>query len=291
MLRFREFELHPLQDRLAPVRTAPEMFPKASPDLVEKHRSWLEDGWMEPGTDKLILAYRSWLIKLPDITILFDLANGEDKPRPHRPDMDRMKSNWLNDMGKAGIGPGDVDLVICSHLHLDHTGWMTRLVKDKWVPTFPGRKHLVPRTELKFWLENADDYPWQGTSLEDTVKPLIDADLVSAVDADHEIGRGLHLFPLPGHSSGMVGLRIARGGQSCVLAADIAHHPIQMREPQLSTIFDLDPDASEATRRRFIAQYTDSDAVIVPIHFPKPAFRLVSSGSDVDLAFLTGQTA
>lgn len=274
MLKFKEFELHPLTDRVAAARTAPEMFPKADAAMIERHRHWLEDGFMEPGTDKLILAYRSWLVKLPDMTILFDLANGEDKPRPHRPDMDRMKSNWLVDMGRAGVSPDDIDLVLCSHLHLDHTGWMTRQVKGEWQPTFLGRRHLVSRTELEFWRANVGDYPFQGESLMDTVEPLLAAGLVDAVEEYHQITDGVSLFPLPGHSPGMFGMKIERGGETCVLAADLAHHPLQLHEPQLSTIFDTDPDESEATRRAFMEEYADTGALIVPIHFPKPAFQL-----------------
>lgn len=284
-IQFELFSLHPLEDRVMPARTAPEMFPKADRALVERHRAWLEDGLMEAGTDKLILAYRSWLLKLPEMTLLFDLSVGEDKNRPHRPDMHEVKSNWLNDLGRAGFAPRDVDMVFCSHLHLDHIGWMTRKVKQSWVPTFPSAPHLVTRAELDFWRARHGDYDWMGESYIDSVAPIVDAGLIRIVSEHAELAEGVKVISIPGHSPGMVGIEICRGGQTCVLAADIAHHPLQFREPQLSTIFDHDPDQSEQSRRAFIDRYADSDALIAPIHFPRAAGYLASNGTGVDFKF------
>lgn len=30
----------------------------------------------------------------------------------------------LTELAAAGISPADIDTVICSHLHLDHAGWL-----------------------------------------------------------------------------------------------------------------------------------------------------------------------
>ena len=36
----------------------------------------------------------------------------------------------------AGVEPDQVDMVMSTHLHVDHVGWNTRLENGKWVPTF-----------------------------------------------------------------------------------------------------------------------------------------------------------
>ena len=38
-----------------------------------------------------------------------------------------------------GLKFEDIDYVFCTHLHIDHCGWNTRLVNGRWVPTFPER--------------------------------------------------------------------------------------------------------------------------------------------------------
>lgn len=43
-----------------------------------------------------------------------------------------------------------MDYVICTHLHLDHVGWNTRLAGDKWVPTFPNARYIFGRREYEF---------------------------------------------------------------------------------------------------------------------------------------------
>ena len=40
---------------------------------------------------------------------------------------------------------------MCTHLHVDHVGWNTRLENGRWVPTFPKAKYLFADRELEFW--------------------------------------------------------------------------------------------------------------------------------------------
>jgi glyoxylase-like metal-dependent hydrolase (beta-lactamase superfamily II) len=39
-----------------------------------------------------------------------------------------MKSEaYMRNLAALGLGVGDIDFVMCSHLHVDHVGWNTRL--------------------------------------------------------------------------------------------------------------------------------------------------------------------
>ncbi len=147
----------------------------------------------------------------------------------------------------------------------------------------PGRGALVSQLPEDA-VENTGVGPEPSSN--DTLKPLLDAGLAETVSPDQEIGKGLRPIPLAGHSPGMFGLRIDRGGETCVLAADVAHHSIQLLEPQLGTIFDYDAVAGEKTRREFIKQYADTNAMIIPIQFSKPAVRLNSSSGGLALEYI-----
>jgi glyoxylase-like metal-dependent hydrolase (beta-lactamase superfamily II) len=49
-----------------------------------------------------------------------------------------------------GVAPQDVDIVVCTHLHFDHAGGVTRLDEDgRAVPVFPRATHLLQRRELE----------------------------------------------------------------------------------------------------------------------------------------------
>lgn len=286
-LRYKSasFEIHAIEDSIHAARTPQQLFPKANDALVEKHRHWLENGLMQSPGDKLLLAYRSWLIRLPEMNILFDLSTGEDKSHPARPDLNRAKTNWLNDLGRAGVAPSDIDIVAVSHLHLDHVGWLTRRHNQIWKPTFPQARHLVTASELDFWTKSADDYSWMGESLKESISPIYEADLFETVALDDEIAEGVKTFCLSGHSPGMMGMMIERDGVRCVMAADVAHHPLQFIEPQLSTSFCHDPVKAEETRRNFISRHVNSGDLIFPIHFPIPFGSLVSNAGKIDFLF------
>src|SRR3546814_2060166 len=62
-----------------------------------------------------------------------------------------LRSSYLERLQSAGIRPEDVTHVLCTHLHLDHVGWNTRLLDGRWVPTFPQAKYILSRRECEFW--------------------------------------------------------------------------------------------------------------------------------------------
>jgi glyoxylase-like metal-dependent hydrolase (beta-lactamase superfamily II) len=43
------------------------------------------------------------------------------------------------------VQPESVDLVFCTHVHVDHVGWNTRLRNGRWVPTFRNARYLIGR--------------------------------------------------------------------------------------------------------------------------------------------------
>ena len=52
-------------------------------------------------------------------------------------------------LAAAGVRPGEVDYVFCTHLHSDHCGWNTRLVGGRWEPTFANAKYVLAREECQ----------------------------------------------------------------------------------------------------------------------------------------------
>lgn len=286
-LAFRngEIEVHALTDDVRPARTASEMFPEADRALVDRHRDWLAQGLMDPHDDRLILGYRSWLIRTAELTILFDLSVGEDKTHPSRPDLHQVKSGWFNDLGLAGASPADIDLVVLSHLHLDHIGWLTRRHGDQWRPTFPEAKHLVSPIELEHWSEHHRDYPWMGESYAESIAPVREAGLFELVSPGHRIAEGITLIPLAGHTPGMLGLQIDSGQQRLLFVGDLIHHPVQVREPHLSSVFCDEPRAAVAARAEFLGHHADTNDLIFPAHFPNGFGTIVRCDDGYD--FLT----
>jgi glyoxylase-like metal-dependent hydrolase (beta-lactamase superfamily II) len=50
-----------------------------------------------------------------------------------------------------GVTPADIDVVFCTHLHVDHVGWNTKLENGQWVPTFPNARYLFPEEDAEHY--------------------------------------------------------------------------------------------------------------------------------------------
>jgi hypothetical protein len=90
--------------------------PDASPEVIRRHRSWLEPRLMDPSSGLLVFAFHSTVMKTPRATILVDTC-GNDKERPHKLRYHRKNWPYLANLATAGFKPEDIDYVLCTHLH------------------------------------------------------------------------------------------------------------------------------------------------------------------------------
>jgi glyoxylase-like metal-dependent hydrolase (beta-lactamase superfamily II) len=263
-----------------PVFPPATMFPDATPAAVEAHRAWLVPRLLDPDSGLLVLSFHSFVIRTPRRTILVDTCGGNDKPRPGKPRYHRKQRPYLERLAAAGVKPDDVDVVVCTHLHIDHVGWNTRLVDGRWVPTFPRARYLFARREWEFWREEYKSERFTGDPYhEDSIVPILEAGLADLVEMDHRVDDGVWLEPTPGHTPGHVCVHVAGGGREAVLTGDLMHHPLQCAEPDWSSCFCVDPEHSRQTRRAFLERHAGADTLVMPAHFPAPSVgRVVREG-------------
>ncbi|MBT7759424.1 MAG: MBL fold metallo-hydrolase, partial [Rhodospirillaceae bacterium] len=218
----------------------------------------------------------------PRHTILVDTCVGNHKDRPGRPMFDQLDLPYLADLAAAGVQPEEVDFVLCTHLHVDHVGWNTRLLDGRWVPTFPNAKYIFARKEYEFWEQRHLD----GTEgkvpnvYDDSVLPVMEAGQAVLVDMDHQIDDGMWFEPAPGHTEGNVVLNLQSQGANAVLSGDVMHHPIQLVRPEWSSRACEDVVQSAATRRALIERYVNTDTLIAPAHFASPTMGHIISRGD-----------
>jgi|SRR3990170_4990016 len=273
-----------------PVLAPSVLFPDATPAPIAAHRPWLEPHLLDPQSGLLILAFHSFVLRTPNHTILVDTCGGNHKPRPKRPRYHMQSWPYLENLAAAGLAPEAVDFVLCTHLHVDHVGWNTRLRDGRWVPTFPNARYLFGRVEWAHWEQQlkSPDYA-EDPHLADSVIPIIEAGLAVFVESDHAIEDGVWLEPTPGHTPGHVAVHVASRGRRAVLPGDLMHHPLQCVEPDWSTYICTDPAQARATRRAFLDRHAESDTLIFPAHFPTPtAGRIVRAGATWGFAFHAG---
>jgi glyoxylase-like metal-dependent hydrolase (beta-lactamase superfamily II) len=253
-------------------------------------------GWILPDATPARLAQIPWLvpdfadadgrarmsvhalvIESPGRRILVDTCVGNDKLRPTIPGWDRRQGSFLADLAAAGFPAESIDTVLCTHLHVDHVGWNTRLERDRWVPTFPNARYLFCERELAYWNEH-DDRAF-GDVMGDSVRPVLEAGLVDLVQADHGVSPEVKLEPTPGHTPGHVSVRLRSRGEQAVVTGDLMHHPVQCAFPEWASRADVDPALAQRTRRRFLERSAQTSELVFGTHFAgASAGRVVPDG-------------
>ena len=200
--------------------------------------------------DVLILAFQSYVVKTPHHTILIDSCIGNDKPRPLRPKWNmKTDDTYMRALTAAGVSVGDIDYVMCTHLHVDHVGWNTRLENGRWVPTFPKARYVFGKAEFDYWTE--ENAKRRVPPFGDSVLPVVEAKQAEIVGDDYQIGDHARILPTPGHTPGHVAFTFGRGKDDAVFAGDLMHSPLQTRYPELSPKFDVDPAQAASDAAQF----------------------------------------
>ena len=253
------------------------LLPDVTPEALEGHHEWLAPHFLD-AKGRFLMSIHTFVLRTPDVTVLVDTCVGNDKDRGGRAPFHMMHTSFLEDLGAAGVAPESVDVVICTHLHVDHVGWNTRLENGRWVPTFPRARHLFARAEWDHWSTEISEDSMR--ILADSVQPVLDAGLADLVDVTHRISDEIWLEPTPGHTPGHVSVRLRSRDADAVITGDLMHHPVQMAEPDWCSGFDSDLPQARATRRAFCQRYADGPVRVLGTHFHHPtAGRIVRHGA------------
>jgi glyoxylase-like metal-dependent hydrolase (beta-lactamase superfamily II) len=273
---FGESTLHRIVESEGPLLSPFEIFSDCTQAHLDAYRDWLVPRFQDASSGLLTITIQSFLIRRAGLTVLVDSCGGNDKERA-RPHFHRQSRPWLQTLSAAGVTPADIDIVLCSHLHVDHVGWNTRLENGLWVPTFPKARYLVSRREWDHWqAAGAAALARTGDYITDSVLPVFAAGQAELIGDEHAIASELSVEPAPGHTPGQLMVRLGSGRDQAILSADLMHHPLQVRHPEWSTRFCTDPAQARETRIRFLHEHADSGRLVFPAHFPSPTGGVIA---------------
>jgi len=249
----------------------PEAFlPDWDIGLIEKHLGWMVPGHYSPPDGRLMGSIHSWLIRLPNLTVLVDTCSGNHKHRPDSPFFSMMNSRYMENLSAAGVHPDEVDIVFCTHLHIDHVGWNTRLIDGRWVPTFKNAKYIASRTEFERITGEQKDLPDNQNMILDTIQPIIDSNQWLLIDTPYHVSDELLIEASPGHTAGHTHLKLVTKGGKAVFVGDIVHHPIQVHFPHWNSAACENPELAVQSRLKVLEELSETDAWLMPIHFADP---------------------
>jgi glyoxylase-like metal-dependent hydrolase (beta-lactamase superfamily II) len=257
-----------------------EFFPTLTPALLEANLDWLKPAYLDDA-GKLILCIQSYIVRTPHHNILIDSCVGNHKPRPARPAWHmRVSDQYEKNLAATGLGVADIDYVMCTHLHVDHVGWNTRLDNGRWVPTFPKAKYLFADRELAFWTEREKADPSRHPWITDSVLPIVAANRAETIRSDHVLDELVRLIPTPGHSIDHFAVHVGKPGQDALIAGDMIHSPLQARYPELGMFADYDSAEGGRTRRKVLERFCGSATLLCTVHFPEPSMGRITRWED-----------
>lgn len=181
------------------------------------------------------------LLRRGGATVLVDTGVGP-QPRAFLPELD---THLLDE-----LSPEDVDVVVHTHLHIDHVGW---------TGAFPNARYVVHAEDWNYFMSDASLA--ERPHLREKVLPL--GDRVELVSGEAEIVPGVHVQPAPGHTPGHMIVR----ADGVVAIGDLVAHELQVADPELVFVNDMDFDVAAATRRRVIAELAQEGTAVIAGHF------------------------
>ncbi|MEV5761093.1 MBL fold metallo-hydrolase [Streptomyces tendae] len=250
----------------------PSVFlPTAPDDIWRDNADWLAPDHWDPDSGLVVTALQSWVLRSAGQTVLVDTGAGNGRIRPGMGPFHNAQSDLLGLLERAGIRPQDVDVVVNTHLHVDHVGWNTVEADGEWAPAFPNARYLIPAADdFHYGPDNAYGNGVQEVDrliYEDSVAPIHQARQSVLWDGQYRIDEHLTLESASGHTPGSSVLSLASGTDRAVFVGDLLHSPVQILDPCCNSSACLDPAQAATSRRRILERSAEARELLVPAHF------------------------
>lgn len=171
----------------------------------------------------------------------------------------------LENLSGAGFSPGDIDIVINSHLHFDHCGWNTVRENGAIAPTFPNAIYYVQEGEWKHAHENQRD----GVSyFSENYDPLVESGQMKLLRGNQEIVPGISVEVFPGHTRDMQAIVVQSKGQTACYVSDLIPTSAHL---ELNWVmgFDLYPLETIESRKHYYARALPEKWLTMFTHDPE----------------------
>jgi glyoxylase-like metal-dependent hydrolase (beta-lactamase superfamily II) len=249
-----------------------EILPDITRSALDQNEAMLSPKHWDREADLWLASVNCYVLRSAGKTILIDTGVGNHKERPHFPFFSHLNTDYLKTLAAAGVNPADVDVVINTHLHIDHTGWNTWLDGREWVPTFPNARYYISRPDVEYWNPESGKNPLgkllNQNVYEDSVAPIINAGLAEVWEGDSiDIDENIQIALAPGHTPGAGFVKVESGTDRALFVGDTVHSPMQVVDTTLNSCFDEDAEGARRARKRLIGQAAETNSLIFAAHF------------------------
>jgi len=232
--------------------------------------------------NRVLVRANSLLVRAQGKTIVIETGNGTKWDTKNRGIYAIQDGDPLIDsLGRHGVQPRDVDLVINTHLHFDHAGGNTTIENGRAVPTFPNARYVVQRAELEHAATPSERD--RASYFPDNFQPITEAGLWDLREGDQEIQPGIRVARIPGHNADIQAVLISGGGKTVAFVADLLPTRHHIPLPWIMA-YDLYPMESLETKRAWIPRMVKENWIVVFGHDPEiAAATLHESGGKIEV--------
>jgi len=166
----------------------------------------------------------------------------------------------------VGIALSDVNYVLITHFHTDHTGWNVDAPQN--TIEFPNAMYIAQTDEINYW--SSTPALRNSSNFQNLIQPVINAGLLKGVTGMQSITDEVLVIPCKGHTPGHQCVQINSAGQGAIIMGDSVHRPFQIQRPDWSPIYDWDTTFSVPNRIALDKMIGANNMVMIASHFAFP---------------------
>ena len=214
--------------------------------------------------NRVTLAFNLLLIQTEGKNILIDTGIGNKITDKIRKIFEPSKFELLKNLKKLGIERTDIDYVILTHLHFDHTGGVVSIFEEKPELTFPNAMHIIQKKEWEI-ANNPDELNRASYNFKDDLQLLYERGKYQIIDGDLEVVPGMTLELVGGHSEGMQMIRMESEDELAYYAGDIIPLNVQ-RHLSVNSVYDICRRDSFKAKKRILVELKERNGILFFAH-------------------------
>lgn len=249
--------LHPLLDH--PGAHNVKLFSGASPEVIKA---------LAP-TGQAASSINAFLVQTNGQNVLIDTGLGA-----------KAGGGLVQSLAHLGISPADIDIILITHMHVDHIGGLS--VDGKAV--YPRAVLKIGDMEQKFWLAPDASDPQKNPYIDfNAAKAAVApyAGRLQAFSFGDEVAPGIAAVNAVGHTPGHTAFMVESEGSKVLVWGDTVHAiALQLPCPEIYPAYDYDPVAATATRKAVLEKVSAENIPVAGAHIPYPGVGRITAAPD-----------
>lgn len=222
--------------------------------------------------NRISLNSNSFIVRSEGVTVLLEAGMGSKYDERQARIYSLEPLDAAPCCARAGFDPAKVEVVVLTHLHLDHAGGCTSHLGEAAVPAFGNATHFVQASEL---VHARSGHPLSsGSYASEDFEPLDSAGLLRAIEGEVEVARGVTVRPTGGHTPGHQVVKISSNREEAIYPGDLVPTTAHLK-PNWLMAWDLYPVDVYERKIELLSQAAERGALLLFSHDPHVAAGMI----------------